>query len=209
VLLHQYQRPLKKDKHGRHVTDYIEVMLEDIAIANRLAHEVLGKTLDELPPQTRRVLQLVSEMVQEVCEQLHIKQGDYRFSRKDIREFTGLSDGQLKIHCHRLEALEYLCNHGGKRGRAMCYELLYDGNLAATTSHLMGLIDVKRLKQDLDAKKSGQIGQKSAPSQGQVSPKSGGSQAHEIAKNIDKNAIDLNLLTNNGKNVLLGEKLMD
>lgn len=206
ALLHQYQRPLKKEKHGRHVTEYIEVTVEDIAVANRLAHEVLGKTLDELPPQTRRLLQLVSEMVQAACEQLHIKQGDYRFSRKDIREFTGLSDGQLKIHCHRLEELEYLCNHGGKRGKAMCYELLYDGNLAATTSHLMGLIDVKRLKQDLDAKKSGQTGQKLAPSQGQVSPKLGGSQAHEITKNADKNLLNLSLLTNSGKNALLGEK---
>ena len=30
--------------------------LDDIAIANRLAHEVLGRSLDELPPQTRRLL---------------------------------------------------------------------------------------------------------------------------------------------------------
>ena len=36
--------------------EYIEVTREDIALANRLAHEVLGRTLDELPPQTRRLL---------------------------------------------------------------------------------------------------------------------------------------------------------
>ena len=34
--------------------EYIEVTLDDIAMANRLAHEVLGRSLDELPPQTRR-----------------------------------------------------------------------------------------------------------------------------------------------------------
>ena len=33
--------------------------LEDIALANALAHEVLGRSLDELPPQTRRLLELV------------------------------------------------------------------------------------------------------------------------------------------------------
>ena len=36
--------------------EYIEVELTDIALANELAHEVLGRSLDELPPQTRRVL---------------------------------------------------------------------------------------------------------------------------------------------------------
>ena len=37
---------------------YIEVTLSDIETANRLAHEVLGRSLDELPPQTRRLLLL-------------------------------------------------------------------------------------------------------------------------------------------------------
>ncbi len=34
--------------------EYIEVTLDDITHANRLAEEVLGRSLDELPPQTRR-----------------------------------------------------------------------------------------------------------------------------------------------------------
>ena len=32
----------------------------DIALANAIAHEVLGRTLDELPPQTRRLLNLIA-----------------------------------------------------------------------------------------------------------------------------------------------------
>ena len=36
----------------------MEVTLDDIETANRLAHEVLGRTLDELPPQTRKLLRL-------------------------------------------------------------------------------------------------------------------------------------------------------
>ena len=43
--------------------EYIEVTLDDIAIANRLAHEVLGRSLDELPPQTRRLLELIDALV--------------------------------------------------------------------------------------------------------------------------------------------------
>ncbi|MER2373440.1 DNA primase, partial [Photorhabdus laumondii] len=53
ALLHQYQREVKKTTHRGQVIEYIEVTQDDIALANRLAHEVLGRTLDEMPPQTR------------------------------------------------------------------------------------------------------------------------------------------------------------
>ena len=53
ALLHQHQRPIKSIERDDLIR-YIEVTLDDIAAANRLAHEVLGRTLDELPPQTRQ-----------------------------------------------------------------------------------------------------------------------------------------------------------
>jgi DNA primase len=59
ALLHQYQRPVKTATHNGRTVEYIEVTLDDIATANRLAHEVLGRSLDELPPQTRRLLLLI------------------------------------------------------------------------------------------------------------------------------------------------------
>lgn len=60
ALLHQRQRPRRTaERRGRTLT-YIEAALDDIETANRLAHEVLGRTLDELPPQTRRLLRLIS-----------------------------------------------------------------------------------------------------------------------------------------------------
>lgn len=40
----------------------IEATPDDIATANRLADAVLGTTLDELPPQTRRLLTLIREL---------------------------------------------------------------------------------------------------------------------------------------------------
>ena len=58
ALLHQHQRPIKSIEHGDQLIRYVEVTLDDIETANRLAHEVLGRTLDELPPQTRKLLQL-------------------------------------------------------------------------------------------------------------------------------------------------------
>ncbi|VAW54947.1 hypothetical protein MNBD_GAMMA06-205 [hydrothermal vent metagenome] len=72
-----------------------------------------------------------------------------------------------------------LVHHGG-RGQSLVYELLYDGRFEPDEKSLMGLIDVNCLYDD---EKLGQKQQKTAPSQGQVSPKLGGSQG---SKNTDK-----------------------
>ena len=187
ALLHQYQRPIKHLHNDDQTLDYIEVQLSDIETANRLAHDVLGRTLDELPPQTRKLLTQIQRMVNEVCEQEKLAQKDYRFSRKTIRAYTGWSDGQLKIHCSRLTEMEYLLVHQGGRGQLITYELLYDGQDNSNT-HLMGLIDPATLnyepqKLGVNNEKSGQNAQKAAPSQGQVSPKLGPSQGQENTEN--------------------------
>ena len=49
ALLHHFQRPVKTPTHRGKTISYIEVALSDIETANRLAHEVLGRSLDELP----------------------------------------------------------------------------------------------------------------------------------------------------------------
>ena len=50
ALLHQHQRPRQTVQHNGRTIEYIEVALDDIAVANRLTAEVLGRSLDELPP---------------------------------------------------------------------------------------------------------------------------------------------------------------
>lgn len=177
ALLHQHQRPMRSVEHRGQRLDYIEVIKDDIALANRIAHEVLGRTLDELPPQTRRMLQLIYGMVQGMAERQGIALREVRFTRRDVREATSWSDGQLKIHCTRLTEMEYMLVHGGSRGHHLQYELIYDGAAEAAT-HLCGLIDVAELDKTLDneERKLGQELRKSAPSQAQVTPKSGSSQ---------------------------------
>jgi len=176
ALLHQHQREIKTAFYYDQSLEYIEVTQADIETANRLAHDVLGRTLDELPPQTFTLLKHIRAMVIAACQQQRIEQSDYRFSRRDIREATSWSDGQLKIHCRRLTELEYLLVHRGGRGQSLVYELLYDSDLE-DKKHLMGLIDPKIL--GYDENKLGQKEQKTAPSQGQVRPKSGGCQGNE------------------------------
>ncbi|NAJ53868.1 toprim domain-containing protein, partial [Escherichia coli] len=127
ALLHQYQREIKRVEHRGQVVEYIEVTREDIALANRLAHEILGRTLDEMPPQTRKLLLLIQTMVGELAAAQHCKPGEVRFTRREIRDFTQWSDNQLKVHCMRLAEMEYLLIHGGSRGHLLQYELLWDG----------------------------------------------------------------------------------
>jgi len=153
ALLHQHQRVLKSAEHDGQRIEYIEVTLGDIEIANRLAHEALGRSLDELSPQTRRLLELVTAMVEKHCAAQAITRADYRFSRRDVREATSWSDFQVKVHMHKLEELEYVLVHRGGRGQSFVYELLYDGAGRDGRPFLMGLIDGAALKQAYDGKK--------------------------------------------------------
>lgn len=185
ALLHQHQRPLKSTA-GAQPLSYIEATLEDIALANRLAHDVLGRTLDELPPQTRRLLKLVVMMVADRCAALEMKKGDYRFSRRQVREHTRWGDTQLKIHLARLVELEYLLVHRGGRGQSFEYELLYSGPADGETPHLSGLIDVEVLHHSYDAERSGSEVRRSALGRGAVGGPSANGRDVESRLNGDK-----------------------
>jgi hypothetical protein len=137
ALLHQHQRPRRKVEGVEHV----EVTLDDITTANRLAGEVLGRSLDEMPPQTRRFLDLLHDMATKACAAKEIEQRHYRFSQRDARAFTGWSAFQVKKHLGKLVDLEYALIHRGGRGQSFVYELLYSGEGGEGGKFVMGLID--------------------------------------------------------------------
>jgi len=180
ALLQQHQRQRKTATHNGQALEYIEVKLDDISTANRLAHEVLGRSLDELPPQTRRLLLLVDEMVGGECERQKIERVDLRFSRRDVRRFTGWGNTQLKTHLRRLEELEYLLVHHGGRGQSFVYELVFERQGDSSKPTLPGLIDVEKLAgYGYDEKKSGQNGQWSGSRRPEVGGMSGGGRGEE------------------------------
>ncbi len=103
-----------------------------------------------------------------------MERSDYRFSRRDVRAYTGWGDTQLKIHLHRLEELEYLLIHRGGRGQSMVYELMFARPSDGGKPVLGGLIEVEKLGVErltgnaYDEKKAGLKGQRTASSRPQV-----------------------------------------
>ncbi|MEI9997623.1 MAG: CHC2 zinc finger domain-containing protein [Rhizomicrobium sp.] len=144
ALLHQHQRKIQTVEHRGRPLRYVEVEACDIALANRLAHEVLGRTLDELPPQTRMLLETLHKWARAECETRAVKRCDFRFGRREVRSMTGWSNTQLGVHLSRLVELEYVIAHRGARGTSFSYELIYDG-AADNGPGLCGLIDVASL----------------------------------------------------------------
>jgi hypothetical protein len=140
AFLHQYQRPVKTVTHGGKTLSYIEVEASDITAANAIAHEVLGRCLDEMPPQTRRLLGMLDGLVTRACEARGLERDDFIFSRREVREATGWNDTQLRVHLGRLVELEYLVVHSGAKGRSFAYELVYDGGAERGGKYMPGLL---------------------------------------------------------------------
>jgi hypothetical protein len=218
ALLHQHQRPRQTVEHNGKTIEYIEVALDDIAVANRLTAEVLGRSLDELPPQTRRLLLLVDAMVTAQCKRQRIERADYRFSRRDVREATGWGDTQLRLHLGRLEELEYLLAHRGGRGQSFVYELAFAIEGDGGKPVMAGLIDVEKLggykydgnfagpEQENAGSKRGQNGGVAGGSRGDKSPVSIGGKGSfyekepksTVGEETEEDAVVAALHRNNG-----------
>lgn len=192
ALLHQYQRPVKTvtpDGSSGKTLAYIEATLADIAAANRLAHHVLGRCLDEMPPQTRRLLALLEKMTAERCAAAKIEKSDFLFSRRAVRDFTGWGDTQLKVHLGRLVELEYVLTHRADHGQGFVYELVYDGAGKDGGRFLSGLLDVEKLRaaHDYDAQRSGVNDERSGAGRAPVGPRSAGGRGPENAAASSEN----------------------
>ena len=186
ALLHQHQRPVRTVEHRGRQVRYIEVESSDIQLTNALAHEVLGRTLDELPPQTRSLLGMVHLWAETECGRLAMKRADLRFTRRQMRVVTGWGDTQLKVHLSRLADLEYVLVHRVKAGQGYEYELLYDGQGETGTRFVMGLSEpVNGMPEShgYDAQRSGQTGARSAPGRGLDGGRSGGGRKPKTSAN--------------------------
>jgi DNA primase catalytic core len=142
ALLHQHQREIRTSTRNGETLEYIEATKADVKLAQELARHVLGPSLDDLPPHTRRLLAALDQMVTAECERLQIERGDYHFTRRTVREHTRWGDTQLRMHLRRLEEMEYLIlRRGGGQGQTFVYQLRcdYDANFAGEATNFAGL----------------------------------------------------------------------
>jgi hypothetical protein len=126
ALLHQHQREVKSiTGEDGETWEYIEATKEDVKLAQQLADQVgLKPALDELRPQARKLLSLITEMMKAECERSEIAPSLYRFTRRTVREYTKWGDTQLRQHLRRLEEMEYLVmRRGGNQGQLVVYQL--------------------------------------------------------------------------------------
>ena len=156
ALLHQHQRPIKTHEGLR----YIEATLADIEAANGIAADVLMRSLDELPPQTCKLLLLIDTMLKSREREDGANPEAVFFTRRALREFTGWGTTQIKLHLDRLQEHEYLATRTGSFGRAFEYELIVDVQSRAKAA-TVGLLDLAKLKQPhgYDVNLSGQTGE--------------------------------------------------
>jgi len=153
AYLLQYQRKVRAMEYNGQRIEYINTTLQDIEKANKIANEVLGRSLHELTPPSRNLLKVIREMVIIRCKEKNSTPDEYHFTRRDVREYSGWSDFQIKTHIKQLEELEYLYSAVGKKGKEYIYELLVTEKISHDGPFLVGLVDIEHLEKK--AKKAG------------------------------------------------------
>ncbi len=143
ALLRQHQKEIKMGKDGKETFKYIEVDKTDIRIANDLAREFLLKGLDELSPQGRRLIQIAKELIGQMAKTENASEEETVFSRREIRQFSGWSDYQVRKQLKELVELEYLYPVSGRNGKKFLYKLVWDGGDWSEKD--LGLVEAENL----------------------------------------------------------------
>ncbi len=127
AFLRRFQKDVKEHHDGGVRVSYIEADADDITLAAKLAHTALGRTLDELPPGTRRLLGALHGYVTDRAEAEGIDPCDLRFTRRELREALAWGNTQIKVHLRRLVDFEYVVVHRSGHVQRVAYELVYNG----------------------------------------------------------------------------------
>jgi hypothetical protein len=134
AFVHQHQR---NRENGA-----IVVALEDIALANQLAHQALGQSIDDLSPPSRRLLIEIRAWIEKRGEK------DVRFSQRELRAALGWKQTHLAVHMQELIRAEYVVAHVAPPGKRTRYALDWDGRGFDGERFYRGLTDVAALGVD-------------------------------------------------------------
>ena len=158
AFLRQMQKEVRTEQRNGAAVAYILADLDDIRLANRLAHEILGHSLDELSRPGQDLLMLLDEMVESIARRIGKEQRNatggasppgrpvISFSRREVREFTGWTNTRLHIHLKELADFEYAIVDAGRNGLPFRYRLAYEGQGKDGRRFMLGLHDADTLK---------------------------------------------------------------
>jgi hypothetical protein len=158
AFLRQMQKQARPVRNGAAApVEYIEVDREDIRLANELAIEILGHTLDELSRPASDLAHLLLKM-QQAGPAPHAPdaaEGTAKgekpqpppslarhapgFTRRQIREFTGWSNARVHRYLQELIELEFVLMEHGRNGVQHRYRLAWDGEGQDGKKFLLGL----------------------------------------------------------------------
>jgi len=163
AFLRQMRKETHETQRNGTAVPYVLVDVEDVRVANSLAHEILGRSLDELSRPGRSLLLQLDEMVEQIIGRLKKETGsnplsagpdhvpgrtEISFSRRDIREATGWTPTRLHIHLKELVDLEYVLLDSGRNGMLCRYRMAYEGQGKNGERFMLGLTDPATLVED-------------------------------------------------------------
>jgi hypothetical protein len=134
-------------QHQREVREgTVQVTVDDIALANRLAHHALGQSIYDLSPPSRRLLFEIRDWLTARSGKEAVAIEELRFTRRDLRHHTGWKRTQLEEHLQELVEAEYVLPLiGGGQGRRVVYRLDWDGQGMDGERFYSGLADVAQI----------------------------------------------------------------
>ena len=146
TFLHQMQRPRK---HDHELGEYIETTLDDIAIANELAHQLFGQSQDDLSFPSRQLLRLVGDYVSRRAAEEKKQPEAVEFTRRELREAVKWTEARLRLHLGELMRLEYVHAAAGRWGKSFSHQLAVDPDeIEAGGRFVPGLKDVETLRKE-------------------------------------------------------------
>lgn len=153
AFLRQMQKEIFYENRNGSAVAYVKADPDDIMLANRLAHEIMGHSLDELSRPGSDLLMQLEELAKERLKPLlkespdsKARTTDFSFSRRDIREFTGWSNTRLHVHLKELVDFEYIVVETGRNGMPFRYRLAWEGQGKDGKRFMLGLKDMDGLR---------------------------------------------------------------
>ena len=131
ALLRQRQKTIRR-MDGPTAQAYIEVDTEDVRLANAIAMDLFGRSLDELSRPSHELLVLLDQM-----RRAQPSTGVFSFCRRDVREFGRWSHARVHRYLKELLELEYVWLE--RAGGCHRYRLRWDGSGQDGQKFLLGL----------------------------------------------------------------------